>query len=380
MSVVEIGHNSAMEAPTVRYAKTSDGVSIAYSVIGDGEPLLYCRCPAGPPFTAVVPTPELEPWFGELARRYQLITFDFRGGGLSERGDRELTFEAIALDMLAILDDLKLESANIQTELMSSAAAIHLAAQHPERVRRLVMWHPMIAKAQRSVDPKLAARWDRMFATAQDDWEMFAVRLLSESYGVPGEVTRRIAKAYTDTTKAADFAEAWDPRKTDDVAPLMEFVEAPTLVLHRDRDGYYSTLLDGAQIASQIPGASLCAVPGMENFPYTDHPGAIIAEIERFLGRGLPIEVIEGAGLSGNGETRGARNAPSDGMSLSDREMDVLQLVAQGLTNVQIAGRLTVQPSTVARHVHNLLTKTDLANRTQLAAYAHRSGLASVGN
>ena len=371
-----------MEVPTVRYAKTSDGVSIAYSVIGDGEPLLYCRCPAGPPFTAVVPTPELEPWFGELARRYQLITFDFRGGGLSERGDRELTFEAIALDMLAVLDDLKLESANIQTELMSAAAAIYLAATHPERVRRLVLWHPMIAKSQRSVDPKLAARWDTMFASAQADWEMFAVRLLSESYEVPGEVTRRIAKAYTDTTKAADFAEAWDPRKTDDVAPLMEFVEAPTLVLHRDRDGYYSTLLDGAQIASQIPGASLCAVPGMENFPYTDHPAAIIAEVEQFLGDGRPIEEVAGAepGSSRDGEARRGGIEPGDALSLSDREMDVLQLVAEGLTNVQIADRLTVQPSTVARHVHNMLTKTDLANRTQLAAYAHRSGRAAVGS
>ena len=369
-----------MEVPTVRYAKTSDGVSIAYGVIGEGEPLLYCRCPAGPPFTAVVPTPELDPWFGELARRYQLITFDFRGGGLSERGDRELTFEAIALDMLAILDDLGLQSANIQTELMSSAAAVYLAARHPDRVRRLVLWHPMIAKSQRSVDPRLAARWDKMFASAEDDWEMFAVRLLSESYEVPGEVTRRIARAYTDTTNVADFVEAWDPRKTDDAGPLLASVAAPTLVLHRDRDGYYSTLLDGAQIASQIPGASLCPVPGMENFPYTDHPEAIVAEVERFLGNGLPVEV-EGArqrGLPPDGNGRRNGNAPLDSQSLSKRETEVLLLVAQGRTNARIAEQLGVEASTIARHVHNLLTKTGLANRTELADFAHRAGLVAV--
>ncbi|MEZ4552298.1 MAG: alpha/beta hydrolase [Dehalococcoidia bacterium] len=131
-------------ASTVHYATTLDGVKIAYGVMGAGEPLLYARCPAGLPFTEVVPTPELDSWFGKLARHFRLITFDFRGGGLSERGDRELTFDTLALDMLAVLDDLGLASAHVQTELMSSAAALHLASKHPDRVRRLVMWHPMV--------------------------------------------------------------------------------------------------------------------------------------------------------------------------------------------------------------------------------------------
>lgn len=55
---------------------------------------------------------------------------------------------------------------------------------------------------------------------------------------------------------------------------------------------------------------------------------------------------------------------------LSDRERQVLQLVAAGLSNAQIAARLHLSPKTVSHHVSHVLTKLDLRNRAQLAAYA----------
>jgi NarL family two-component system response regulator LiaR len=60
---------------------------------------------------------------------------------------------------------------------------------------------------------------------------------------------------------------------------------------------------------------------------------------------------------------------------LTDRERDVLQLVAQGLSNQQIAGRLSLSERTVTTHVSNILNKLHLANRTQAALYAVREGL-----
>jgi DNA-binding NarL/FixJ family response regulator len=61
--------------------------------------------------------------------------------------------------------------------------------------------------------------------------------------------------------------------------------------------------------------------------------------------------------------------------SLTGRELDVLRLLAIGRGNADIALALAIGQSTVATHVHNILTKTGCANRTEAAAYAVRLGL-----
>ena len=75
-------------------------------------------------------------------------------------------------------------------------------------------------------------------------------------------------------------------------------------------------------------------------------------------------------------------NEPSDlpptEEPLTDREVEVLRLVAQGLTNLEIAEKLFVGERTVSKHVSNVLDKLHLANRTQAALYALREGLASL--
>lgn len=65
----------------------------------------------------------------------------------------------------------------------------------------------------------------------------------------------------------------------------------------------------------------------------------------------------------------------ADEALLSERELDVLRLVAQGFSNPQIAGALHITVNTVKAHLKNILHKLRLANRTQAAAYAVQSGL-----
>jgi NarL family two-component system response regulator LiaR len=62
---------------------------------------------------------------------------------------------------------------------------------------------------------------------------------------------------------------------------------------------------------------------------------------------------------------------------LSEREMEILRLVARGLTNQEIAEELVISERTVRTHVSHILEKLHLANRTQAALYAHREGLAN---
>lgn len=71
-------------------------------------------------------------------------------------------------------------------------------------------------------------------------------------------------------------------------------------------------------------------------------------------------------------------NLPMTGDPLSVREIEVLQLVAQGLANLDIADKLHISERTVRNHVGNILNKLHLANRTQAALYALREGLANL--
>jgi NarL family two-component system response regulator LiaR len=78
-------------------------------------------------------------------------------------------------------------------------------------------------------------------------------------------------------------------------------------------------------------------------------------------------------------ELQRASNLPPTEDPLTERELEILKLVAQGLPNLEIAERLVISERTVRTHVSNILSKLHLANRTQAALYALREGLADLG-
>lgn len=76
--------------------------------------------------------------------------------------------------------------------------------------------------------------------------------------------------------------------------------------------------------------------------------------------------------------SRPPANRPLTEEPLTEREVEVLKLVARGLSNQTIAEQLVVSERTVRTHISNILGKLHLANRTQAALYALRQGLASL--
>jgi DNA-binding CsgD family transcriptional regulator len=95
---------------------------------------------------------------------------------------------------------------------------------------------------------------------------------------------------------------------------------------------------------------------------------------------GKAISVAESAGLVSLA-ARAAKLSPSAAATkafpddLSPREVAILRLVARGLSNREIGSELTISEHTAANHVRSILRKTQSANRTEAAAYAHRRGL-----
>lgn len=77
-------------------------------------------------------------------------------------------------------------------------------------------------------------------------------------------------------------------------------------------------------------------------------------------------------------ELQRVSNLPLTEDPLTERELEILRMIAQGLPNLEISERLVISERTVRTHVSNILAKLHLANRTQAALYALREGLADL--
>lgn len=93
---------------------------------------------------------------------------------------------------------------------------------------------------------------------------------------------------------------------------------------------------------------------------------------------GRVLTALRGWGTSGGasaGPIRSAGSATPEGPALTRREIEILQLVSEGLSNKEIGVRLSITEGTVKNHVHNALEKLHLENRIQAAAYVVRQGM-----
>lgn len=109
--------------------------------------------------------------------------------------------------------------------------------------------------------------------------------------------------------------------------------------------------------------------------------GAAPAEIERAVRAVANGEVILGAAIAAQAVSflAGARQSgPTPFPDLTDREREVLDLVARGLDNAAIARRLALSPKTVRNHLSNILTKLQVADRAQAIVRARESGLGNT--
>ncbi len=105
-------------------------------------------------------------------------------------------------------------------------------------------------------------------------------------------------------------------------------------------------------------------------------PGAFVDEVRRQI-QGDPVISEEIAAKIVKAAAARAKSSESQGgdTEFTGREMEVLKLVGQGLTNREIAQQLDIAENTVKNHLRNILQKLHFENRVQAAAYAIRHGL-----
>jgi DNA-binding NarL/FixJ family response regulator len=125
---------------------------------------------------------------------------------------------------------------------------------------------------------------------------------------------------------------------------------------------------DGTDVLEALlAGATGYLVKGTE-------PGALVAGIRAAAAGDALLSPGLAATLLGRVQAA-APVAARDGAMLSERELDVLRLLAAGKANLDIARELFLSPYTVRNHISSILAKLQIANRTEAAAYAIRSGL-----
>ncbi len=186
-----------------------------------------------------------------------------------------------------------------------------------------------------------------------------------------------VAEATTGA-EAIDIARTWQPDVLlmDVRMPVMDGIEATRRITTDERCGSVRVLMLTTFDLDEYVYAALRA--GASGFLLKDSlPEALFAAIrlvaagDALLAPGVTRRLI--AEFARRPETPRAR--PAELAQLTDREREVLGLIAQGLSNAEIANGLVVSPATVKTHVSRILAKLAARDRAQLVMLAYESGL-----
>ena len=162
-----------MAEPQVQYAKTSDGVNIAYCTLGEGTPFIQ--------MASVFSHLQLEwhhpgfrAWYERLAEKRMLVRYDGRGTGLSERDVTDYSLDTRVRDLEAVVERLGFDRFALWGTADWGPVAVAYAVRHPERVSHLILWCTYASTS----DQAWAKTLDDLIMT---DWEM-ATETITRGY------------------------------------------------------------------------------------------------------------------------------------------------------------------------------------------------------
>jgi pimeloyl-ACP methyl ester carboxylesterase/DNA-binding CsgD family transcriptional regulator len=349
----------------VRFCTTSDGVRIAYAIAGNGPPLLM-------PATWLS---HLEhqwkslawnPWLDALTQNYSLIRYDSRGCGLSDRDSRLLSFEGWMHDIAAVADAAGFARFDLLGVCWGSPIAIAYAASNPERVRRLVLYGGYAEGRLRGARRMDADQARILLDMTRLGWGQSAhafCRVWGSFFQPGGTLAhyRSWSEQQALSTSPETAAQLLEIGWKTDVRDAARQVKCPTLALHLDRDEVVPIEV-GREMACLIPDCRFVQLDGENHMPLATDTAwpRIVAEIDAFL---KPTE---------QDPAQSGIVLPLD--ELTARERDVLEAIARGLDNGEIAAALGMSEKTVRNHVTRLLDKIGAEHRYQAIVRAREAG------
>jgi pimeloyl-ACP methyl ester carboxylesterase/DNA-binding CsgD family transcriptional regulator len=341
----------------IRFCVAPDGVRLAYAVHGDGPPIVR----AATWLTHLDfdwESPVWRHWLEGLGERHTVIRYDERGSGLSDREPGDLSLDTWVDDLETVVDAAGLDRFALLGVSQSAAVAMAYAVRHPERLTHLVLYGGY-ARGRKFRRPEARRHEDALVSAIRAGWSdpnptfrhVFSMLFLPD--GTPeqmawyDELQRRSASAAT-------AARLYDARGSLNVVDLAPRVTTKTLVMHA-REDRVVPVEEGRLLGARIPDARLILLESANHILLSDEPAwaGFLSELHAFLG----TERVPARPMAGE---------------LSTRELEVLELVAAGLTNEAIAERLSLSVRTVERHLSNVYAKLRVSGKAGRAAAAAR--------
>jgi len=203
------------QKPTTGYAPVN-GLKMYYEIHGSGEPVVLLHGA----FMAI--SGDWNDWINELAKTRKVIAVDMQGHGRTGDIKRDITYENLSDDVAALLDYLKIPSADIIGYSLGGGVAMQCAIRHPEKVRKVV-----------SISASI--RRDGWVKEANDFWPNFTWEMMK---GTPAETERN--KLNPIPNSFPDFfnhIKATALKPYDFGADKFKATKAPMFFIHGDADG-----------------------------------------------------------------------------------------------------------------------------------------------
>lgn len=357
---------AAMPEPTqqIRFARSRDGTRLAYAASGTGPVLIK----AATWFSHIEHDWDSPVWrhmLHDLSSRYRLVRFDERGCGLSDWHVPSLSFDSWVDDLETVVDALGSERFALLGISQGAAVAIAYAARHPERVSHLVL-HGGYARGRlvRASSPQQVEEANMMVRMAELGWgkadpsyrQFFTTQFIPGGKPEQHQWFNELKRISTSPENAAGFMRTF---AEIDVTALLPRVRCPALVLHSTRD-VRVPFDEGRYLAAHLPNAEFVPIDSDNHLLLEHEPGwaRALAAIEAFL---PPTAASQGS------DERIA--------GLSPRLLGLLDLMAQGRDNAQIAAVLGLAEKTVRNHITQLFDRLEVEGRAQAIVLARENGL-----
>lgn len=344
-------YTGAVPEQVVRFA-AAGGRRIAWAGVGSGPPLVVGGWWCGN-LELDWGNPLFRRFASLLTDRFTLVRYDLPGTGMSDRTVAPITSLDDEVAALAAVVDQVGERVSLFGGSSGGCVAAAYAAAHRDRVDRLVLYGTYADGAEIAD----AAARESLLDIVGRHWGVGS-RLLADVFLPTATAAERDEFVRFQRASATPENAVTSLRAvySFDVRDQLGALAVPTLVLHRRADRAIPFVL-GQDVAARVPGAAFIPLDGADHLPWRGDAAAIAGAVRGFLGVGerVPHE--------------------ASGHELSERETEVLRLVAEGLSDQEIAHRLRLSAHTVHRHVANIRAKLGLPSRTAAAAHAVRAGL-----
>ena len=287
---------------------------------------------------------------------------DERGCGLSDRDVADISFEAWVRDLEAVVDAAGLDRFALFGHSQGGAIAVEYAVRHPERVTHLVFLGAYArGSMRRDPTPQRIEELQALLKLVEIGWGRGDPRTGSFSTGfLPGGTLEQLNSMSELQLKSATPEAAVRIMRTMfpiDVREAAARVKCPTLILHSRHDRRVP-FEEGRLLAGLVPGARFVPLDTKNHILLSQEPAfrQFFEELEAFVPRAA------GAGKAG---------AFPD---LTAREADVLERIAQGLDNAQIAAHLGISEKTVRNNITRIFDKLAVETRSQAIVLARNNG------